>query len=70
MLPDQYLQLYGLKRKDFADALGIRPSTLSNYLSGIRKPPLEIVRKAEKITKGKISIDDWIKLWEENNKKG
>jgi transcriptional regulator with XRE-family HTH domain len=69
MLPDQYLEIYELKQKDLAEALGIRPSTLSNYLSGARKPPLQIVQKVERITKGKITIDDWIKLWQRNNEK-
>lgn len=62
-----YLQLYNIKKKDFAQACDIRPSTLSNYLKGTRKPKLDIARKIEKLTKSKVTIDDMINYWKEKN---
>lgn len=68
MLPTQYLEIYGIKKKDLAEAVGIRPTTLSNYLSGKRKPSLEIIQKFQKITKGKVTLDDWLKLLSKTGK--
>lgn len=64
-----YLQLYNIKKKDFAEANEIKPSTLSNYIKGTRKPKLDIARKMERNSKGKIKIDDIIEYWNMHRKK-
>lgn len=50
--------------------IGVRPSTISNYICYRRKPTLEIGRLIEKTTKGKVTIDDLLDYWEKGEKHG
>lgn len=59
-----YLDSRNLTHKEFARMLDISPSTLSNYVCWRRKPALDIARRIEKVTKGKVSIDDLLAYWE------
>jgi len=59
-----YLNMKGIMLKDFADIIGVSASAISNYIHWHRKPTLEIGRKIEKATKGKVTIDDLLAYWE------
>ena len=43
-----------------ADALGVHRTTIIHYLSGRRRPGLEIVAAIEEMTKGKVRLQDWL----------
>lgn len=65
-----YLESRNIENIEFAKMIGVHPSTISNYLCRRRKPTLEIGRIIEKITKGKVNIDDLIEYWEAKKKYG
>lgn len=56
-----FIELKSISQKEFADALGIAQSSLSNYLRGTRTVPLNVAVKIEEITKGKVKIKDLCK---------
>lgn len=62
-----YLESRNFEQKEFAEMVGISVASISNYLSGRRKPSLEIGRKIEQVTNGKVTIDDLIENWREKN---
>lgn len=53
-----YLEFVGMSQTDFAKELGISQGSIGNYIAGTRTPSLEIARKIEKKTKGKVTIDE------------
>lgn len=59
-----YLESRNLTVKEFAIMIDVHPATISNYLNWNRKPNLEIGRRIEKVTKGKVTIDDLLAYWE------
>lgn len=65
-----YLESRNFTHKEFAAMIGVRPSTISNYICYRRKPTLEIGRLIEKTTKGKVTIDDLLDYWEKGEKHG
>ena len=65
-----YIELKNIKKKDFAEIVGISTSALSNYLHYRRTPTLEIGRRIEKITKGKVTIDELINYWKDKKDHG
>jgi predicted transcriptional regulator len=64
-----YIESRNISQKEFADMLGVRASTVSNYICGRRLPNSRIGRGIEKLTKNKVTIDDMIKKFEEGKKK-
>lgn len=56
-IPD-YLDWSNTSRAEFAKELGVSLSTITHYIAGTRIPNLSIGRKIEKITKGKVTIDE------------
>jgi DNA-binding transcriptional regulator YdaS (Cro superfamily) len=59
-----YLELKGVKIKEFADIIGVDASTVSKYINWHRKPSLDIAQRIVKATKGKVSIEDLLAYWE------
>lgn len=59
-----YLDSRNLSHKTFAEMIDVHPATISNYINWHRKPTLEIGRRIEKATKGKVTIDDLLAYWE------
>jgi transcriptional regulator with XRE-family HTH domain len=53
-----YLECSSMSVEDFAKEIGVSRSTIAHYLNGTRTPNLEIGRKIEKKTKGKVTIDE------------
>jgi len=65
-----YLDSRNISRKEFAEMVGVDASTISNYIHFRRKPTLEIGRMIEKVTKGKVTIDDLLVHWETKKRHG
>jgi DNA-binding transcriptional regulator YdaS (Cro superfamily) len=59
-----YLELKDIQIKEFAEIIGVDASTISKYIHWHRKPNLDIGRRIEKATKGKVTIDDLLGYWE------
>lgn len=63
-----YLESRRFQQKEFARAIGISPSSISQYLSGLREPSLKIGRMIERYTNGKVTIDDLLAYYEAHKK--
>lgn len=61
----------GLKLSDLADAAGLAPSTLTNYLTGHRKSAetqVRIVRAFRRLTRTRIAYSEfWGPLWDRDS---
>jgi DNA-binding transcriptional regulator YdaS (Cro superfamily) len=53
--------LTGQRKGEFAKAISVPPSYLSQLLSGNRTPGLEIACRIEVATNGAVSVHDWVK---------
>ena len=68
MLLELYLESRNIQHKEFAKMLEVTPASVSNYITRKRLPTLVIGRKIEKLTHGKVSIDDLIDHWENGDR--
>jgi len=68
MLLELYLESRNIQHKEFAKMLEVCPHSITNYITRKRLPTLVIGRKIEKLTKGKVSIDDLIEHWEKGDR--
>lgn len=57
---DSYLKESKLTQVDFAARLGVKQSTVSRWLAGVRRPTLDLARKIEVVTRRKVCIEDWV----------
>lgn len=57
----EYLVSNGIVHSYFAKQIDTTSPQLSMWLSGKAKPRLESIVKIEEITKGKVTVRDWIK---------
>ncbi len=57
----EYLTREGMLQRAFAERVAIDPSTLSQMISGRRKPSLELAFKIEEATRGKVKASVWRK---------
>lgn len=65
-----YLELKNIQLNDFADIIGVDSSTISRYIHWHRKPALDIAMRIEKVTKGKVTIEDLMAYWEAKKNHG
>jgi len=65
-----YLSMNHIECKEFASKIGVHPNTIYNYIHWRRKPALDVGRKIEKATRGKVKIDDLLTYWEMKKKHG
>lgn len=66
----KYLESRNLSRKEFAEMVGVSVYTISSYITWARKPSMETGRMIEKVTKGKVTIDDLLSYWKAKEKYG
>lgn len=59
MTLSEYLDAAGLKPAQFAQELGVEPSTITRMLSGARGPSLEMALRIEAATTGQVTPKDW-----------
>lgn len=53
-----WLKMKGIMQKDFAQAMGIKPSSLSLILQGKIRPRLPVALRIEEYTQGEVSRID------------
>lgn len=58
---ETYLKTKSITRTDFAGLIGTTQASVSRYVSGERRPSIEMIDKIEKATKGKVKMRDWFK---------
>lgn len=56
----EYLKKNDISQKFFAGMIRVSESTLSRILSGERQPSLSVMSRIHKVTKGKVSPNDFI----------
>lgn len=61
MTLSEYLDAAGLKPAQFAQALGVEPSTITRMISGARGPSLDMALRIEAATIGQVTPKDWVK---------
>ncbi len=58
---ETYLKTKSITRTDFAGLIGTTQASVSRYVSGERRPSIEMIDKIEKATRGKVKMRDWFK---------
>ncbi|MCB1106964.1 MAG: helix-turn-helix transcriptional regulator [Chlamydiia bacterium] len=58
MLLEEFIKNSGLKKKSFAQSVGISTTNLWKILKGITRPSLKTAQKIEEFTEGKVSMQE------------
>ncbi len=58
MLLEDFISKSGLKKKSFAQSVGISTTNLWKILKGITRPSLRTAHKIEEFTEGKVSMQE------------
>ena len=58
MLLEDFIKKSGLKKKSFAQSVGISTTNLWKILKGITRPSLKTAQKIEEFTEGKVSMQE------------
>ncbi|WP_194847755.1 helix-turn-helix domain-containing protein [Candidatus Neptunochlamydia vexilliferae] len=58
MLLEEFIKSSGLKKKSFAQSVGISTTNLWKILKGITRPSLKTAQKIEEFTEGKVSMQE------------
>jgi len=61
MLLRKWLAEKNIRQADFAVMIGVRQSMVSQLASGKRQPSLELTLKIEQVTRGKVTLSDWVR---------
>jgi predicted transcriptional regulator len=59
-----YLKFKKINKKQFAQLVGITPTSLCNYFSGKRRPTSRIAAKMMEVSNGKITMKDILEMGE------
>ncbi len=62
---NRYLIDMCISKAPFARKLGMSPQRLQHYLLEKADPSISMVKLIEKITDGKVKVDDWIKAMDD-----
>lgn len=58
MLLEEFIKKSGLKKKSFAQSVGISTTNLWKILKGITRPSLKTAQRIEEFTEGKVSMQE------------
>lgn len=58
MILEDFIRKSGLKKKSFAQSVGISTTNLWKILKGITRPSLKTAQKIEEFTEGKVSMQE------------
>ena len=58
MILEDFIRTSGLKKKSFAQAVGISTTNLWKILKGITRPSLKTAQKIEEFTEGQVSMQE------------
>lgn len=61
---NKYLEVSGKRDKDLAKEIGVSPVSICNYKKRRRMPCSWVIAKMEVVTKGMVTLHDWIAYWE------
>lgn len=65
MQPKEWLKLVSKKPADVAGDLEMKLITVWRHFHGLRHPNPNDIKRYEEYTKGAITAEDWIALWNE-----
>ena len=57
----EYLETRSISEKEFSKMIGVTPTSVANYLRRGRIPKLKTAKMIEKVTNGKVKIEEWLK---------
>ena len=60
MLLEDFIKKSGLKKKSFAQSVGISTTNLWKILKGITRPSLKTAQRIEEFTEGKVSMQEML----------
>jgi transcriptional regulator with XRE-family HTH domain len=58
----KFLRLSGMSQGAFAKAIGVQQSTVSRYVSGVKQPSLDVLKRITRATSGEVTVDDFPEL--------
>ncbi len=58
MLLEDFIKKSGMKKKSFAQSVGISTTNLWKILKGITRPSLKTAQKIEEFTEGRVSMQE------------
>jgi 3,4-dihydroxy 2-butanone 4-phosphate synthase/GTP cyclohydrolase II len=56
----EYIEARGVKRIDFAKAIGVTPGYITSLCNGACWPSREIVQRIKKVTRGAVTANDFM----------
>ncbi len=60
MLLEDFIKKSGLKKKSFAQSVGISTTNLWKILKGITRPSLKTAQRIEEFTEGRVSMQEML----------
>lgn len=60
MLLDDFIKKSGMKKKSFAQSVGISTTNLWKILKGITRPSLKTAQRIEEFTEGRVSMQEML----------
>ena len=57
---DEHLKQNGIRRRDFAEEIGVHESVLSRYCNGLARPALDTAFAIERATAGAVPASSWV----------
>lgn len=57
-----YLIENNMTQQSFADAIGVRQSSVSKWLQGLARPSWPVLKQIKEVTGGAVTADDFIEL--------
>ena len=60
MLLEDFIKQSGMKKKSFAESVGMSTTNLWKILKGITKPSLKSAQRIEKFTKGMVTMQEML----------
>lgn len=60
MLLEEFIKKSGMKKKSFAESVGISTTNLWKILKGITRPSLKTAQRIEEFTEGRVSMQEML----------
>ena len=60
MLLEEFIKKSGMKKKSFAESVGISTTNLWKILKGITRPSLKTAQRIEEFTEGRVTMQEML----------
>ena len=62
---DEHLKQNSIRRRDFAEQIGVHESVLSRFCNGLARPALDTAFAIERATDGAVPASSWVEAHKE-----